>query len=304
MKTKIRIGPAGIHLFDRATGLNILVDEVSPPEETWAVAPRQVSVALTNACDLRCAYCFAPKSPAVLEISRVKKWLLELDANGTVGVGFGGGEPTLVPEFADLCAYATHHTSLAVTFTTHGHHLDEKLLARLRGNVHFVRVSMDGIGSTYERLRGRRFNDLQTTLFALKKIVPFGINYVVNSDTLPKLDAAITIATTVGASEFLLLPERPARKRAGIDEVSARSLRRWVTGYSGELPLAVSEFGSEGLPTCNPFHKENGVQAYAHITADGVIKRTSYDINGIVIGADGVVAALQRLKNSTLATNP
>jgi sulfatase maturation enzyme AslB (radical SAM superfamily) len=262
-----------------------------------------VSVALTNACDLRCAYCFAPKSRAVLDISQVKKWLLELDANGTVGVGFGGGEPTLVPEFADLCAFATHHTSLAVTFTTHGHHLDDKLFARLRGNVHFVRVSMDGIGSTYERLRGRRFNDLQTTLRALKKIVPFGINYVVNSDTLPELDGAITVASTTGASEFLLLPQRAAKGRPGIDEVSANSLRQWVTGYSGELRLAISELGSEGLPTCNPFRKENGTQSYAHITADGVIKRTSYDINGIVIGSDGVIAALQRLKNSTLATN-
>jgi Radical SAM superfamily len=229
--------------------------------------------------------------------------LLELDTNGTLGVGFGGGEPTLVPDFADLCEYSTRQTNLAVTFTTHGNHLDDKLLARLRGNVHFVRVSMDGIGSTYERLRGRSFNHLQTRLRALKKVVPFGINYVINSETLPELDAAIKLASSEGASEFLLLQERPANGRPGIDDVSARSLRQWITGYSGDLQLAVSELGAEGLPTCNPFQKETGVHAYAHITASGVIKRTSYDVDGVVIGSDGVVAALHKLVNSTVTTS-
>src|SRR6266705_976700 len=49
---KIRMGPSGIQLFDRTTGLNILLDEVPVPPTLWAEAPRQVSVALTNACDL------------------------------------------------------------------------------------------------------------------------------------------------------------------------------------------------------------------------------------------------------------
>jgi MoaA/NifB/PqqE/SkfB family radical SAM enzyme len=300
---KTRLGPSGIHLFDRGTGLNILIDEIIPREDKWAAAPRQVSIALTNACDLRCAYCFAAKSPSSLSISDVMKWLLELDENGTIGVGFGGGEPTLVPGFPDLCAFATRHTNLAVTFTTHSHHLDDKLLARLRGNIHFVRVSMDGIGSTYERLRGRSFDALQARLGAIKEIVPFGINYVVNFDTLRDMDAAIRFAVTAGASEFLLLPEQPANGRPGIDGVSARSLREWVANYSGELRLAVSELGSEGLPTCNPFEQESGLHAYAHITANGVIKRTSYDIGGVVIDSNGVVAALHKLKNSTVSTN-
>jgi hypothetical protein len=160
---------------------------------------------------------------------------------------------------------------------------------------------MDGIGSTYERLRGRSFTHLQNRIRALKEIVPFGINYVINSDTLPELGAAITLASTEGASEFLLLPERPANGRPGIDSVSGRSLRQWVTDYSGDLRLAVSELGSEGLPTCNPFQKETGVHAYAHITANGVIKRSSYDLDGVVIGSDGIVAALHKLNYSTVA---
>ncbi len=146
---KVRLGPDGIHLFARGSGANLLIGEIVPPKSMWAAAPRQVSIALTNTCNLSCSYCFAPKTHASLAFDRIVSWLNELDANGTIGVGFGGGEPTLYHRFAELCAHTSRNTGLAVTFTTHGHHLDEALLAQLRGNVHFVRVSMDGVGSTY-----------------------------------------------------------------------------------------------------------------------------------------------------------
>ncbi|HJW91669.1 MAG TPA: hypothetical protein VJ436_13590, partial [Anaerolineales bacterium] len=72
---KIRIGSSGFHIFDRTTGLNVLLDEVQIPPALWAAAPRQVSIALTNVCDLACPYCFAPKNSATLDIERVTSWL-------------------------------------------------------------------------------------------------------------------------------------------------------------------------------------------------------------------------------------
>jgi hypothetical protein len=64
---KYRIGPSGVHLFNRTTGLNILIDEIKLPCDRWSAAPRQISVALTNACELQCPYCYAPKVAATLE---------------------------------------------------------------------------------------------------------------------------------------------------------------------------------------------------------------------------------------------
>jgi hypothetical protein len=49
---KVRTGPDGVHLFDRNSGLNVLFDEALVPKHRWSRAPRQVSIALTNACDL------------------------------------------------------------------------------------------------------------------------------------------------------------------------------------------------------------------------------------------------------------
>jgi len=292
----VRVGVSGIHVFDRSTGLNVLLDEIRLPRTSWATAPRHVSIALTNACDLSCPYCFAPKGSAQLGVEQVTSWLDELDANGCLGVGFGGGEPTLYRHFAELCRYATQRTRLAVTFTTHGHHLDGKLLSALAGNVHFLRVSMDGVGDTYESLRARSFVALRQRLETVHMLAPFGINYVVNARTLPELDSAVRLAAEVGAAEFLLLPEQPVRGIGGIDSSTLEQLRNWVDLYSGTIPLVVSEAGADFLPTCSALAGETGLRSYAHIDASGILKRSSYHSDGVAIGTSGVMRALNELQ--------
>jgi MoaA/NifB/PqqE/SkfB family radical SAM enzyme len=224
-----------------------------------------------------------------------KPRLDELDANGTLGIGFGGGEPTLHSRFPDLCAYGANQTGLAVTFTTHGHHLDDALLAKLAGNVHFIRVSLDGVGATYERLRNRPFQELAHRLAAIKAAAPFGINYLVNADTVSELDTAVVLAEEAGASEFLLLPEHRPGRPGGFTASTGLVLHAWVTRYSGDLTLAISETGADGMPTCNPLPRETGLRSYAHVDANGVLKRTSFHTEGVPIGAGGLLSALTKL---------
>jgi len=293
---KIRFGPAGTYLFNRKTGVNVLLDEIIPPKPIWATAPRQVSIALTNNCDLNCPHCYAPKSPGIIDYDNVTNWLLDLDVNGCIGVGFGGGEPTLYPRLAELCSYTTNKTKLAVIMTTHAHRLTDHLLDKLKGNLDFVRVSMDGVGSTYESIRCRPFDTLLERITALSRITTFGINYVVNSKTIRDIDTAVHLAADLGASEFLLIPEVSVGRGKGIDNETTIKLHNWVNHYRGSVPLAVSEGGAEGLPTCNPFKNETGLASFAHIDAHGVMKRTSYNTSGIYIREDGVIAALNRLK--------
>lgn len=293
---KVRAGPDGLHLFNRKTGINLLIDEIRVPTSKWATAPRQVSIALTNACDLRCPYCYAPKRPAMLKNDRLIAWLDELDANGCLGVGFGGGEPTLYRGLAELCRHTARNTGLAVTFTTHAHHLDDHLAAHLEGNVHFVRVSMDGVGTTYEMLRGRSFAALRRRFDTIRDLAPFGINFVVNAQTFPDLDAGIALAAEVGAIEFLLLPERTARRRRGIDKRTFQAMCDWASSYPGTVRLSVSEADADGLPICDPLAQETGLRAFAHIDALGVLKKTSYDRDGVPIGVDGVMQAMRALK--------
>jgi hypothetical protein len=184
-----------------------------------------------------------------------------------------------------------------VTFTTHAHHLTDASAASLAGNVHFVRVSMDGVGHTYEALRGRDFEALRRRFGTISTLAPFGINFVVNARTLPDLDAATELAADVGAGQFLLLPEQPVRGKGGIDDYTMRALQCWVKRCRGTVPLAVSEVGAEDLPTCDPLTSESGLRAYAHVDASGVLKRTSFDSDGVVIGDMGVMEALSVLQS-------
>jgi len=292
---KIRIDPSGLLIFNRRTGLNVLLEEIRAPKHLWARAPRQVSFALTNACDLACPYCYAPKVPAALDLGKVTAWLKELDSNGCLGVGFGGGEPTMYRYFAEVCKYAAKETALAVTFTTHAHLVDTTLAKKIEGNVHFIRLSMDGVGVTYETLRGRSFGTFRTHLEVVRGLAPFGINFVVNERTLPDLSAALEFASEVRASEFLLLPQEEVPGLAGVGRPTLTKLHDWIAKYRGPVPLSISEPASETAHTCAMFAYDRGLRAYAHIDATGMLKRSSFAADGVPIGSGAVIEAFDSL---------
>jgi MoaA/NifB/PqqE/SkfB family radical SAM enzyme len=296
LQGKVRLSKAGAHYFDRCTGLNVLLDDVNVPTRCWARAPRYVSLALTNACDLECPHCYAPKQPSRLDIGRVVQWLMELDAEGTLGVGFGGGEPTLYPGFANLCRRAAEQTRLAITFTTHGHCLTKRLAAELRGHVHFLRISVDGVGETYERLRGRPFDRLPAQLDLVRSISRFGINMVVNAETISQLDTVADFARDQGATELLMLPEEPAQGRRGLDAVNMHRLEAWIAHTPRRMRLAISKFGATaGMPVADPYPKENPLDGHAHVDAFGVIKSNAFTQTGVPI-KDSIMEALDRLR--------
>lgn len=294
---KLRCGPAGLLLFNRTTGLNVLLDEVSVPTSLHTRAPRQISIALTNRCDLTCSHCYAPKSRDELRFDTVTQWLTEFDAAGSLGVGFGGGEPTLHPEFMELCQFAAHETRLSVSFTTHGHHVDGQMAHQLRGSIHFIRVSMDGVGATYESIRRRSFAELLVRLKNVRTISRFGVNVVVNEHTLPELDEVARIAADAGACELLLLPQMPVRSVLAASVETLQGLRRWVEVYKGPLKLCINESSAEGFPTCDPLVQERGLRAYAHIDATGVLKHSSYGDTGVELGDGDVLRALAQLEH-------
>ena len=232
----------------------------------------------------------------MLDFARLSEWLIELDDNGCINVGFGGGEPTLYPRLAEICAFASQQTALSLSLTTHGHAFGGELLKELAGNLHFIRVSMDGVDATYESIRHRSFASLVEHIVEVSRVFPFGINYLVNSTTVADLDAAMIVAAELGASEFLLLPEEPSGERAGIKEDALAALRAWVENYSGSIPLSISEGGAAGFQTCDPTENESGILAFAHIDAEGILKKSSFDRYGFPIGTGSIMTAIERLQ--------
>jgi sulfatase maturation enzyme AslB (radical SAM superfamily) len=297
---KTRHGPNGTHLFDRRTGLNILLDEVQPAEALWAEAPRYVSFALTNACELACSFCYAAKHPARLRGEDVVAWAEELDRAGCFGIGFGGGEPTLFPRFADLCGKVHDQTGLAVTLTTHGHRFTDELGRRLKGSVDFIRVSMDGIGRTYERIRGRSFADLEDRLSIIRSTAPFGINYVVNDDTASELAAAAEFAARAGAAEFLILPELQSNGAPRLSSEALTAATFWASENHERFRLATSGQGAAlmNLPFLPVGTLQEG-QDFMHVDASATLKLSAFEADGLPLKpGSSIMRGVRRLRTS------
>nr|WP_171046573.1 radical SAM protein [Pseudarthrobacter sp. NamE5] len=270
-----------------------------PPEQTWAVAPRYVSVALTNACELRCPYCYAAKKPARLGAEEISPWLRELNRNGCLGVGFGGGEPTLHSEFATICQKTAIETGMAVSFTTHGHRITEKLATQLRGSVHFIRVSVDGIGETYERNRGRAFDELENRIDLIAGICRFGVNVVVGDTTVWELDGLLDYAERWGAEELLLLPEQGVAGRAGIGESARNEMTRWLASHRpSKIRVGISRMADlSGIALADAFPMEDRLSAHAHIDANGYLRADAFTDQRIPIQGS-VIDALTELREA------
>jgi sulfatase maturation enzyme AslB (radical SAM superfamily) len=280
---KVRYGATGVHMFERNSGLNVLLDEVAVPAEKWSVAPTYISFALTNSCELSCSYCFAPKFSAHLPAASVRSWVRDLDAGGCFGVGFGGGEPTLYPGFAALCRDLHQETQLAITMTTHGHRFSGSLARELTGNLEFIRLSMDGIGDTYERLRGRSFTVFQEKLRIVRDTARFGINYVVNDDTIDDLASAADFAFANGAEQLLLLPETGQDLKPLIGAETMRRLTDWVREHHSYCRLAISAHSGVlmDVPILPVSDTAHGSYEFMHVDAAGILKLSAFTQSGV-----------------------
>ena len=157
---------------------------------------------------------------------------------------------------------------------------------------------MDGIGETYERLRSASFTAFLASVTNARNAFPFGINYVVNSETVRDLDPAVDIILGLGASELLLLPERPTAARTGIDDATADILSDWIHNNFGRIRLSISSNGIVGdIPIACAFPKETAIDSYVHIDANATLKVSSCDARGIPIRDMAITTALDMLRN-------
>jgi MoaA/NifB/PqqE/SkfB family radical SAM enzyme len=266
---KIRKEARGIHVYDRVTGVHVLVDERPVPVEECDEGPAVLSVALTNACDLECDFCYAPKTPHALGAADVLDWCVQADKLGTLEVAFGGGEPTLYRPLAELCRTIWSSTGLGISITSHGHHLSRGLVDRLTGTISVLRVSVDAPEPTYSAIRGRSFERVEQNLEYVRGRIPFGINTVVNDQTVSALEPLAARIMEWGATDWLLLPE-----------VSRGVVTADATQFLGGpfLFLAGADFD------------------YAHISADGFARLCSYSTGGVSLRDTQLAAAFRQLR--------
>ncbi|XRQ09020.1 radical SAM/SPASM domain-containing protein [Actinomadura welshii] len=188
--------------------------------------PREFSLQLTYACNLRCTHCYqwsdqgffheydADKVRSELDISIVERVLAET-ADTRAKVNLWGGEPLMYRRFPELVELLLKYPRL-VNICTNGLLIKRNLdhIVKLGENLN-VTVSLDGLGADHEALRGpRTFARTEANLRALLDLKRSGdfagevtFNCMVSNETVGRMHEFMEWAEDIGVrSVFFQLP--------------------------------------------------------------------------------------------------
>jgi MoaA/NifB/PqqE/SkfB family radical SAM enzyme len=298
---KLRREARGHHFYERGTGFHVLLDEFPVAEDEHDVGPELVSIALTDMCDLACDFCYAPKTNHRLPADFVVDCCKQFASIGTLEVAFGGGEPTLYPGLGELCRRIWSECDIGISVTTHGHRLSEELVRQLEGHISVVRISIDSPEPLYSIIRGRPLGRLLERIEQVRTSFPIGINTVVNSATLPALDGLAKIVSRVSAIDWLLLPEARGNEFT-LTGSEWKTLDAWIGKHRFDFSLRVT---ANSVPNLSgPFPLPAAPENYAHVSADGLLRRCSYGSEGITLKGKSIAEALRELRESEDACRP
>jgi len=280
---KVRKEISGVHIFKRDTGLHILLDEIELPQEEICNSPRTFSIALTNVCDLKCPFCYAPKSKHSLDFEYLKNVILEAEKLQVLEITLGGGEPLLYPNIIELIDWIHSRTTLGVSLTTHGHHLNKKLINQIKGKLSKLRISIDDIEPRYSLIRGRPLLELEKKILEfVSNNISFGINIVVNQDYITNLPKTIEYIISLGAEDILLIPEH-------VNGIVKYKKKQWnllndiMEKYQNRIQLNVTSTTMKEIAIKTIVTAKNNEFMFAHLSADKKIKFNSYTTEGLLL---------------------
>jgi radical SAM protein with 4Fe4S-binding SPASM domain len=167
--------------------------------------PRVCVWEITLQCDLGCRHCGSRAGkarPDELSTSEALDVVRQLAALGIREVTLIGGEAYLREDWVDIAAAITE-AGMTCTMVTGGFGLDGLRVQEARAaGVRRIGVSIDGIGATHDRLRGR-IGSFEAALAAAERITAAGIDFSVNSQinrvSLPELEAIARLIAEIGA---------------------------------------------------------------------------------------------------------
>ncbi len=149
--------------------------------------PDKIFWEITNQCNLKCKNCYNSNyinlQTHSVSKDRIFKFIDNLPSK--IIIGFGGGEPLLVPYFFELLQNLANK-NIECHFTTNGLLLNESIAKKLKDSkIAKVTVSIDGLKNNHEYLRGNQTFD--ASINAIKLLVDQGINVYIGM-TITKLN--------------------------------------------------------------------------------------------------------------------
>lgn len=186
------------------------------PDGPALCAPRSVIWDVTYACNLRCPHCLTASGKAradELDTAGALRLLARLAEAQILYLSLSGGEPLLRPDVLELIARASD-AGMRVDVATNGVALPDRVRRGLRELPLFqVQVSIDGIGASHDRFRGRAgaFEASCRTLRELRDDgMAVSISTTATAENLHEIDRIIDLALELGCRGFKAIPFIPA----------------------------------------------------------------------------------------------
>ncbi|HPT47738.1 MAG TPA: radical SAM protein, partial [Candidatus Rifleibacterium sp.] len=245
--------------------------------------PKTAVLELTSHCNHRCIFCSTPwdtDSPARCEFTcpaemSTADWQKCIDfmlEKNVYGFAFTGGEPFLRPDIFELADYVKNRTArhpefaadgrqsgycekpLELTIISNGQLITANHVARLKGKVDAVVISLPGLKS-YPELTGG--GDPAGALRAITLLsqhkIPVVVSICVTTKNLPELFENISAGFLAGADQLLLNRFLPGGRGTVHRELclSAEQIKEMLK-TADEVCTAANRYGSVGteLPLC------------------------------------------------------
>ena len=161
--------------------------------------PSEVEASLLNPCNIQCVYCLYPQ--VKMTQMTTEQWLeiiRRLRSLGTLRIKFQGGEPTLRPDFRELCA-AVQQAGIIAAVTTNGMIIPTR--PELLDYLDEITVSLDSTKrEVNDRLRGEGSYSgaVQTIDIALERKLGTIVNMVLTSENVQDLEAMLEFCEARG----------------------------------------------------------------------------------------------------------
>lgn len=186
------------------TGGHRLITEV-----TGVAAIERLYIQLQYQCNYRCLHCFhgqlldSDTSLTATEVAAIATHFR--DAYSTETVVLLGGEPLLHPEFDEI-AERVHRLGLKVEIVTNGHSGFLPKLEAASRFLAFVRVSLDGMEGTHDRIRqpGSWSRALRTIRRLAELEVALGVTCTVTDQNIEEIPELASALADVGVRELKL----------------------------------------------------------------------------------------------------
>ena len=166
---------------------------------------------LVRRCNLLCKHCYSISGDVdfsgELSTGEVFRVLDDLKAAQVPAVILSGGEPLLRPDIYEIAERAKT-LGFSVSLSSNGALIDDAHADRIAAaRFDYVGVSLDGIGETHDRFRGRK-GSFDASIAGIRRLaargIKVGLRFTMTTDNQESFPALLDLMKAEGATKFYL----------------------------------------------------------------------------------------------------